>query len=185
MPSNKPLIRRKEFIVDLYDILEARYSVRSYAAREVPAEALDRIVAAFNAAPTAANRQPFGLLLVKTAGREQELRRVYGRAWFTAAPLVAVVCAVPGSAWVRSDGKNYADVDAAIAFQTLVLAATAEGLGTCWIGAFDPAAAREVFGLPEGVEPVAMTPLGYASAEARKPPRLRKPLEQIVHHDRW
>jgi len=66
-----------------------------------------------------------------------------------------------------------------------VLAATAEGLGTCWIGAFDPAAAREEFGLPEGVEPVAMTPLGYPSSEARKPPRLRKPLDQIVHHDRW
>jgi nitroreductase len=171
--------------MDLYDVIEARFSVRSYARREVPPEALDRLVAAFSAAPTAANRQPLGLLLVKTAGREEELKRVYGRAWFTEAPLVAVVCTTPGSAWVRSDGKNYADVDAAIAFQTFILAATAEGLGTCWIGAFDPAAAREVFGLPEGVEPVAMTPLGYPSGTAQKPPRLRKPLAQIVHHDRW
>ena len=171
--------------MDFYDILQARYSVRSYAAREVPADVLDRITAAFGAAPTAANRQPFGLILVETAGHEAELKRVYGRAWFTEAPLVAVVCTMPGNAWVRSDGKNYADVDAAIAFQTLVLAATSEGLGTCWIGAFDPAAAREVFGLPEGVEPVAMTPLGYLSSTANRPPRLRKPLEQIVHRNRW
>ena len=167
------------------DIVEQRFSVRSYANREVPQEVVDRLVAAFGAAPTAANRQPFGLILVKTAGREAELKRVYGRSWFTQAPLVALVCTTPGSAWVRSDGKNYADVDAAIAFQQLILAATDEGLGTCWIGAFDPAAARDVFGLPEGVEPLAMTPLGYPSVEALKPPRLRKPLAHVVHLDRW
>ena len=171
--------------MDLYDVLKARYSVRSYSAREVPPQSIDRIVAAFNDAPTAANRQPFGLLLVTTAGRESGLQRVYGRTWFTQAPLVAVVCTVPANAWVRADGKNYADVDAAIAFQTLVLAATAEGLGTCWIGAFDPVAAREEFGLPEGVEPLAMTPLGYPSSIASQPKRLRKPIEQIVHRERW
>lgn len=171
--------------MELYDVFENRFSVRSYAQLPVSEEVLERIVAAFNAAPTAANRQPLGLILIKTAGRESELKRVYGRAWFVEAPLVAVVCTTPNSAWVRSDGKNYADVDAAIAFQQLVLAATAEGLGTCWIGAFDPAAAREVLGLPEGVEPVAMTPLGYPSGTAQRPPRLRKPLAQIVHHDRW
>jgi len=99
--------------VDLYDVLKTRYSVRSYSAREVPPESIDRIVAAFNDAPTAANRQPFGLLLVTTAGRESGLQRVYGRTWFTQAPLVAVVCTVPANAWVRADGKNYADVDAA------------------------------------------------------------------------
>ncbi len=171
--------------MDFYDVLEARYSVRSYSSRQVPVEVVDRIIAAFNSAPTAANRQPLGLILVETAGREAELKRVYGRSWFSEAPLVAVVCTTPSRAWVRSDGKNYADVDAAIAFQTLILAATAEGLGTCWIGAFDPAAAREVLALPEGVEPVAMTPLGYPALGVQRPPRLRKPLEQIVHHNRW
>jgi len=171
--------------VNYAELIEQRFSVRSYASRDVPQEVVDRLVAAFGAAPTAANRQPFGLILAKTAGREAELKRVYGPSWFAEAPLVALVCTVSGRAWVRSDGKNYADVDAAIAFQQLILAATDEGLGTCWIGAFDPAAAREVFGLPGGVEPVAMTPLGYPSGTVQKPPRLRKPLAQIVHHDRW
>jgi nitroreductase len=171
--------------VNLYTVLETRYSVRSYSSRDVPAEVVDRLAAAFNTAPTAANRQPFGLLLVSTRGREAELGRVYGRPWLLEAPLMAMVCTTPAAAWVRRDGKNYADVDAAIAFQTLIVAATAEGLGTCWIGAFDPAAARDVFGLPEGVEPVAMTPLGYPSETSRKPPRQRKPLDQIVHRERW
>jgi len=84
---------------------------------------------------------------------------------------------------VRRDGKSYADVDVAIAMDHLILAATNEGLGTCWIGAFDPVAAREVLGLPEGVEPVAFSPLGYPADMPG--PKRRKRLEQIVHQERW
>jgi len=65
-----------------------------------------------------------------------------------------------------------------------VLAATAEGLGTCWVGAFDYAAAREVLGLPEGVEPVAFTPLGY-SADVPRGRREKRPASELVHHGRW
>ena len=90
-------------------------------------------------APTAANRQPFRILVIRTAGRKEELARMYHRPWFSQAPLVLGVCSVPAEAWVRRDGKNYADVDAAIVMDHLVLAAASEGLGTCWVGAFDPA----------------------------------------------
>jgi nitroreductase len=90
---------------------------------------------------------------------------------------------VPGKCWTRRDGKNYADVDVSIAMDHLILAATDQGLGTCWVGAFDPAAAREVLGLPEGVEPVAFTPLGYPADSAR--PKLRRKLEELVHQERW
>jgi nitroreductase len=84
---------------------------------------------------------------------------------------------------VRSDGKNYNDVDLAIAMDHLVLAAANLGLGTCWIAAFDPAAAREVMGLPEGVEPVAFTPLGYPADYPG--PKERKPLEELVRYEKW
>jgi len=65
----------------------------------------------------------------------------------------------------------------------LILAATEEGLGTCWIGAFDPEAAREVLQLPEGVEPIAFTPLGYPACSPK--PKSRKELDQIVHYEHW
>jgi nitroreductase len=65
----------------------------------------------------------------------------------------------------------------------LVLAAAALGLGTCWIAAFDPDAAREILELPEGVEPIIFTPLGYPDTEPG--PKKRKPLSEIVKHDRW
>jgi nitroreductase len=58
------------------------------------------------------------------------------------------------------------------------LAATAEGLGTCWIGAFNPQVVREVLALPHGVEPIAMTPLGYSDLHPE--PRDRKPLGEFV-----
>ncbi|MCX7669144.1 MAG: nitroreductase family protein [Anaerolineae bacterium] len=142
-----------------------------------------RVLEAGRLAPTASNRQPFRFIVIHTAGRQEELRRLYHRDWFLAAPLVIGICAVPGEAWVRRDGMNYAFVDAAIAMDHMVLAATAAGLGTCWIAAFDPAAAREILGLPEGVEPVAFTPLGYAADAPR--PKERKSLAELVRYERW
>ena len=170
--------------MEFTDLIRERYSVRAYHQRAIPPEVLDRVVEAFVLAPTAANRQPFGLVVIETKGREEELRRVYGNDWFAyQPPMVVCVCATPDTAWTRGDGKDYSDVDAAIAMDHLILAAANEGLGTCWIGAFDPQAAREVLALPEGVEPIAFTPLGYPADTAG--PKRRRTLEQLVHRDRW
>ncbi|MBC7187273.1 MAG: nitroreductase family protein [Calditrichaeota bacterium] len=164
-------------------LIRTRYSVRAYQDRPVEEDKLAAILEAARLAPTAANRQPFALLVVSTKGREDELRRIYKAAWFTQAPLVIGVCALPGKAWSRMDGKNYADVDATIAMDHLILAAADLGLGTCWVAAFDPVAAREVLGLPEGVEPLAFTPLGYPADSPR--PKTRKALSELVHYERW
>ncbi len=170
--------------MEFNELIRERYSVRSYQSREIDETILNRVLDAFRLAPTAANRQALGLVVTKTAGREQELRRVYNTDWFAAqAPVVVCACVVRGKCWVRRDGKNYGDVDVAIAMDHLILAATNEGLGTCWIGAFDPQAAAEVFGLPEGVEPMILTPLGFPADSART--KLRKEIGQLVHRDRW
>jgi nitroreductase len=169
--------------VDYFETIAARYSVRAYKPDPVPDELLDKVLQAARRAPTAANRQPFRLVVVRTKGKEEELARVYGRRWFTQAPLVIAVVAVRGEAWRRMDDKPYDEVDATIAMDHLILAATALGLGTCWIAAFDPVAAREVLGLPDDVEPVAFTPLGWPD----KAPVTtdRRPLDELVKHDRW
>jgi len=171
--------------MDFRELISSRYSCRAYRRQPVPQEALDACIEAFVLAPTAANRQPLGLVIVETEGRSEELARIYKAEWFhTQPPLVLAVCADPQAAWRRSsDGQSYAMVDAAIAMDHLILAAAEQGLGTCWIGAFDPDAAREVLGLPEGIMPVALTPLGYPADQAR--PKLRKPATELVHRDRW
>ncbi len=164
-------------------LVQQRYSVRAYRPDPVPDEALQKVLEAARLAPTAANRQAFGLIVVHTEGRRDELGRVYSRPWLADAPIVIAACGIPAANWVRRDGRNYVDVDVAIVMDHLILAAANEGLGACWIGAFDPDAAHEVFGLPEGVEPIALTPLGYPADEWR--PKNRKELAELVHHERW
>ncbi|MBM3146079.1 MAG: nitroreductase, partial [Chloroflexi bacterium] len=83
----------------------------------------------------------------------------------------------------RHDKANYSVVDAAIVMDHLILAATNLGLGTCWIGAFDPKAARQILGIPEEVEPIVMTPLGYPNDQPR--PKARKSLVELVRYERW
>jgi nitroreductase len=170
--------------MDFQELIRKRYSVRAYKPDPVEEDKLARILEAARLAPTAANRQPFRVLVVQTKGREEELRRIYGRDWFTQAPLVLAVCALPAESWVRrADGWNAAEVDATIAMTHVVLAAAEEGLGTCWIAAFDPVAAREVLGLPADVIPSAFTPLGYpADSPAHKKRRL---LPELVRRERW
>jgi nitroreductase len=169
--------------MDFLELARRRYSVRSYKPDPVEQEKLDRILGAARVAPTAVNIQPFHLIVVHTANREAELLRIYNKNWFVQAPIVICGCGLPRKSWVRKDGKNYIDVDVAIVMDHLILAATAEGLGTCWIGAFDPVAAKEILGLPEEVEPIAFTPLGYANdiPTAKK----RKALGELVRYESW
>ena len=169
--------------MEFSDLVKKRYSVRAYKPDPVAEEDLERVLDAARLAPTAANRQAFQLVVVRTRGREADLQRIYGREWFVQAPLVICACGVPSENWVRSDGKNYSDVDVAIVMDHLILAAADSGLGTCWIGAFDAAAAREVLGLPDGVEPVVFTPLGYPADGPR--PKKRKALSELVRYERW
>lgn len=169
--------------MDFAELIKSRYSVRAYRPDPVEEEKLQQVLEAARLAPTAANRQPFRLLVIHTAGREDELRRIYNSKWFVQAPLVLAVCGLPRQAWTRRDGKNYGDVDAAIVMDHITLAAADLGLGTCWIGAFDPAAAREVLGLPDEAEPIVFTPLGYPADEPR--PKQRKALAELVRYEHW
>ena len=160
-----------------------RYSVRAYKRNHVDNDKLQQVLEAARLAPTASNRQPFSFIVIHTEGREAELRRIYDRPWFVQTPVVVCACGIPGQAWVHRDGKNYCDVDVAIAMDHLILAATDLGLGTCWIAAFDPAAAREILCLPDEVEPIAFTPLGYPADSPTS--KRRKPLDEIVRYERW
>ena len=165
-------------------LIANRYSVRAYRTDPVEDEKLIEVLEAARLAPTAANRQPFQLVVLRTAGREAEIGRIYHRPWFVQAPIVIAVCAISSLAWVREgDRFNARLIDAAIVADHLILAAANLGLGTCWIAAFDVEAARDVLRLPAEAEPVIFTPLGYPADLPG--PKIRKPLAELVRYEHW
>ncbi len=169
--------------MEFQELLEQRFSVRSYKPDPVEDEKLTRVLEAARLAPSAANRQPYRFLVVHTAGRRDEMQHIYNREWFLEAPIVIFACGLTDEAWYRDDGKSYIDVDVAIAMDHLILGAANEGLGACWVGSYDEAAVRAILGIPDRVRIVAMTPLGYPAIEAE--PKERKSLEELVCYEQW
>jgi nitroreductase len=163
------------------ELAEARRSVRAYKPDPVPEDLLLQVLECARRAPSACNRQPWRFVVVRDEARRRLLGTAYSRDWFWSAPAIVAVCVVPADAWTRPhDGKNYAWVDGAIAMDHLTLAAADLGLGTCWIGAFDPEPVRHILNLPDGVEVVAMTPLGYPADDPAPRPRTRRPLSETL-----
>jgi nitroreductase len=165
------------------DVIRKRYSVRAYKSDFVEEDKLTLILEAALAAPTACNLQPFRLIVIHTKGRETELQRIYSARWFVQAPILICICGIPSQSWLRCDQKNYCDIDVSIVMDHLILAATDFSLGTCWIGAFNPQAAREILRIPDGVEPIAFTPLGYPNDTPG--PKVRRSLAELVRYERW
>ncbi len=165
--------------MDFYEVIRKRSSVRGYTRQPVSEEAVGRILEAARQAPSACNRQPWHLYVIRDEAVRQALFKPEKQDWAGLAPVAIVACSRPGEAWVRwADQKNHADVDLSILFEHIVLSATAEGLGTCWICAFDPKHVRAVLNLPAELEPVAMTPIGYAASALQT--TSRKPLDAMV-----
>lgn len=164
--------------MDFYSVIKRRRSIRKYQRRVVEEDKLKRVLEAARIAPSATNAQPFRFIVVKTREVREKLRSSYDREWFWRAPVIICACGLIKEAWRRRDGRSYLDVDVAIAVDHLILAATAEGLGTCWIADFDLEEAKRVLDLPDDVEPIVMTPLGYPAASPG--PTSRKSLDEIV-----
>lgn len=167
------------------ELAEKRCSIRKYKPDPVPEALLNEVLEAGRLAPTAKNLQPFHFIVVRDPDQLDALAQSYPAPFFREAPAVIVICTEATEAWVREryDGKNYVDVDAAIAADHMTLAAADLGLGTCWIGAFDPAVVTDVLGLPQGIEPIAMLPIGYPAEAGRE--KQRRPLDELVRYEHW
>lgn len=163
------------------ELIKKRYSVRSYKSDPVEEAQLGQILDAARLAPTGANRQAFQLIVIHSAGKEDELRIIYDKAWFVQAPIIICACAIGEEGKPFRESAAFRDV--AIVMDHLILAATNLGLGTCWIGAFDPDAARDILGLPEEAVPVAFATVGYSNDQPR--PKQRKPIGELVRYERW
>jgi nitroreductase len=164
--------------MDFLSLARARYSCRAYRPESVDDAALARALEAMRMAPSACNRQPYHLYVLETAKYREQLSGVYRHEWFVQAPLVVAMVALLDRSWCHRDGKNLGLIDAAIAFEHLLLAAAAEGLGSCWVAAFHRPNATQLLRLTGNAEILAFSPLGYPADEA--PPKQRERLDQLV-----
>ena len=174
-----------EKLKTFYELYERRKSIREFADREIEKDKLERLLEALRRAQSAANCQPWHFIIIEKEDRK-ELDDVFTKEGFKAAPLIIAACAEPSKAWVRkADSKNYAWVDVTIAITEMIAVATAEGLGTCWIAAIEPAKVRDILGIPSHIEVVALIAIGYPKVPLVKEEKNRKPLESIIHYGKW
>jgi nitroreductase len=169
--------------MNVRDAIAARQSVRVYEDRAVEPQKLQRVLEATRLAPSASNRQEWRFVVVQDAEVRQELAgAANGQAFVGQAPVVIVACATRTD-HVMPCGLPSFSIDVAIALDHLSLAAVEEGLGTCWIGAFDQGKVKAVLGIPDDVCVVELMPLGYPADSLRS--KQRKALGEIAMRERW
>ena len=119
--------------MNFLELVKNRYSCRAYKSLSVEREKLDYILECVRLAPSAVNKQPWRFHIVSKEEDKALLQQCYNRDWFKTAPMYVIASILHDEEWVRSDGKHHGDIDIAIAVEHLCLAATEQGLATCWV----------------------------------------------------
>lgn len=175
---------REEYKMDFLELAKKRYSARKYLNKPIEPEKLKKVLETGRVAPTACNNQPQRILVVQSPEGLQKIGKCC-RAYNS--PVALIICADRNKAWMRAyDRKLSADIDASIVTDHMMLCAADCGLDSVWVCAFNPAAIRDEFDIPENLEPINILFIGYADGDPASPHRhdkLRLPLENTVFYE--
>lgn len=141
--------------MDVFEAVQERHSIRAYQETAVPREKLEKILDAARLAPSARNVEPWHFIVVTDAEKRKALSKGLFAKFLNEAPVVIVAC---GDYKASSDW--YA-VDVALAVESMILTATAEGLGTCCVGSFDEKHVKTLLKVPEKFEVLLLLAVGY------------------------
>ena len=179
--------------MDLMDAIKERRGIRKYRPDAVPEEALRMVMEAVRWAPSWANTQCCEVIVVKDPKVKSDLAAALSKgnpslSSITEAPLVIVLCGIKGisgyfKGQVSTEKGDWLMFDTGLAMQNLCLAAHGLGLGTVIVGNFNHQKVAEILGVPQNVEVVAITPLGYRAVEGVAPKR--KDLSEFVHYEKY
>lgn len=160
------------------EAIRSRRSIRKYRNEPIPPEKLETILEMARLAPSASNRQPWEFIIVQDEDSRKRIaeRCKYGR-FLSECSAIIVGC---GNTEVTS--KWFA-LDTFISMEHIALTAVEEGLGTCWIGAFDEPEIRRLLGIPENLKIVALMALGVPDESPGS--KSRKPLTDFVNYEKW
>ena len=170
--------------MDVYEAIASRKSIRAFQEKDVPEEMISRLLEAARLAPSASNRQEWRFIVVRDPATRKKLSvAARGQKFVGEAPLILVCCAETDG-HVMACGQTCYPIDVAIAIDHITLCATADGLGTCWIGAFDESKAKKVLEIPEQIRVVGLLPVGYPEDPSRLE-KSRLPFKDIVRYEHW
>ena len=142
-------------LMEVFEAIQKRKSVRSYLPDEVPASKLEKIIEAARLAPSAGNIQPWHFIVVSDQQKRNKLSKGRYAKFLVESPIVLVGCGD------KKASPNWYAIDTTIAMQNMVLTATSEGLGTCWIGSFNENHVRKLLSIPDKFRVIALLALGY------------------------
>lgn len=188
--TSVPIMSCKTGVVkklDFFEVIEKRRSTRAYLDKEVEEEKLQKVLEAGNAAPSAGNLQAYEIVVVKSKRQKVAISgAAHGQTFIAQAPVVLVVLANQkrsATKYGKRGSDLYAIQDSTIAASYMQLAATALGLSTCWVGAYDDAAVAEAIGadMSKGFKPEAVLPIGYSKETPRPTPRRK--LSELIHKE--
>ena len=152
------------------EIVEKRYSVRSYKTKQVEDEKIEAILEAARLAPTAKNSQPQKIYVIKSQENLEKLRSIVSNHF--GAPVVMIICGDMDKACIlKSNGRNFIETDCSIVQTFMMLKATDLGLGTCWIGRFMPEEIKKTFNLSDNEHPFGILLVGYEEDGYEPSPR--------------
>ncbi|MDU4961860.1 MAG: nitroreductase family protein [Sporomusaceae bacterium] len=162
----------------------ARRSVRSYSSQPVSEAQINGLIRAAMAAPSAGNEQPWEFVVVRERSLLEAVMAVHPyAAMLRQAPAAIVVCADPRRGKYPFD---YWIQDCAAAAQNMLLAATGEGLGACWLGVYPQpervAALRRIFSIPEPVVPFCVVAVGHPAQPQTAVDRFDP---ARIHYEQW
>ena len=166
--------------MEVFEAIKNRYSCRSYKAEAVPEEKLKKVLEAARLAPSAHNEQEWKFVVVRDIKKRKDVAGAANQSFIAEAPVIIAAVGLDPEHIMRSGNPAYA-IDLAIAIEHMALQATEEGLDTCWIGAFNQEAVKEILEIPEECRVVALLPLGFPADKPQ--PKSRKKLEEIVSYD--
>jgi len=166
--------------MDVFKAIKNRYSCRSYKAESIPEEKLNKILEAARLAPSAHNEQEWKFVVVRDVKKRKEVAEAAGQSFIEEAPVIITAVGLDLEHIMSSGNPAYA-IDLAIAVEHMALQAVEEGLGTCWIGAFNQDEVKRVLEIPEECKVVALLPLGFPADKPK--PKSRKKLEEIISYD--
>ena len=178
--------------MEVFEAIRAERPCRQFQSKPVPPEKIKAVLAAARLAPSQGNLQPWRFVVVQDDEQKRRLAQACVRGKPVGeAPIVIVAFAVEEDIPVTVGGYISAyPLDVAVAVDHLQLAATAEGLGTSWIVDFHEDKVRELLGVPEGIHPIAVIPIGYPATPTNggalsAPTDGRKSPDEIIAYNRY